>query len=163
MHERRNRGISLVVLILIIAIIAVCAVIVVPYILSIPSEKNLSLNQSNARQARTLASNRYHEDVADGNVSYINNDEGEMVLDGYYWYDSEQRKVVHRSRTAGSASLPEDIGTWEADTLDVTLKDEHYTLGSDVYRYWVVTFNQKGEPQIQVSFNKGNTYTQEGY
>ena len=161
--KRKNSGITLVILILIIAVIVMAAVIVVPYILSIPGRHRLSVNKSNARQARTLASDQYHQDVAAGNVTYKKNDKGEEVLDGYYWYDSTQDKIIHSDHLSGDAELPIDIDSWKTDTLDQTIRKVHYTLGTDIYRYWVVTFNKKGQPEIEVSVMKGDTYTEKGY
>jgi hypothetical protein len=159
--DRKNRGISPVILILIIAVIVVAIMIVAPYIISIPSRHRLSVNQANARQARTLASNQYHQDVADGDVSYQTNEDGEEVLEGYYWYDSTEQKIVSFNQMKGDAELSTDISSWEISSFDMTIDDKHYTLGTDVYRYWVVTFNRKGEPEIMVSVKKGDLSTAE--
>lgn len=59
--------------------------------------------------------------------------------------------------------MSKDISSWKIKSFDETIDKIHYTLGTDVCRYWIVTFNKEGEPKIQVSVIKGDTYTEEGY
>ena len=160
---RKNRGISPVILILIVAIIAVSVLSVVPVAMKIPSSRCFSTNKSHARQARSLASDRYHEDLADGNITFTENEDGDLVTDHYYWYDSTQQKLIGLFSEAGDGTLPSDINFWEIDTLDETVDDTHYTLGSQVYRYWVIAFKNDGSPILMYSYAKGDRETQDGF